>query len=1145
LKHWSKRGFVDVGKEIVKGNSPENDVVPAYLSKGEIVVDKETIAKGMSAITGFIHDQLAKHHPHLVEEAKPSMAEGGKVDNSLSPENALNQHVPDKGIVGGTVYDGSSDELFLFGEYCFDIDKARAISGKKSNAEIPVSQKWIDKIKLDPKEAMKSSSKNPVFIAQVHTPNGIKPLLIDGNHRMYKALQQNKKVIAAYVFSPEQSSSLFAPKPEGVDHPKFGSINKNQNYNAGGMSEGFDGGGIVDTVMSYINPTDAQAKARAKAYGTLSGSSGPGHYSGGAVGYSDGDTVDPSHLADPHQGFLENLSRIFSHPIENILDPGKKSPNLPTGQNWNYNSMKAMQTGAGYWKGGAVGYSDGGTGGFDPDQFLAEVNGKAKFDPDKFLKEVSEKKENHDSSLGDKLQTGLESYGNALSLGYLPQIQAATSPIMAGVYNAVTGNNVKPDSYVQERDANISRQAEQSKENPISSKIGTGLGFINGAALAPEVNVFRGAGYLPAIARGAVTGGAYGAAQNPGDKPGEVSPVQIGDRAKNAAFGAGTGAALGFAFAPFSDKFIGNASANGVEAMAPGAADSVSSESASKAKANISGGDLSIETGGKPFSYNAPKNLDELNFWQPSSGAGELPGKGRLKEIEQILPDLQTKPLAYHYDMMDNPKSMKALKLQFENLPTDSAKKIAAYNQSMVDDAAQSVRTTIKNMTGEEPMGLSDSGHDFIAKVREKYENDREALGPVFEDLQKSAPLSEAEAKDLAINISQNSKIGKLTSVDPNTGEVLVAKNSPRSGMSDDEHAAISRVLSDLNSGGMSFQDIQNSREFLRKMVDPANPNATPEINKVRSLMLGQLENMAESRNPNAGKAFRDYAINERSRENVEKIIGGKISDLDRMYAANPDKVVGKIFSNPNYSKIVGEYVGPEKMKEMAQSYVADGLRNSFDSAKGFLPSTMKSWLGQAKNKAILNANVDPEVVERLGAAADYGYYGKRFLDEVNPSGTAASLKEALEPGNFFSSVKQKGFVGALEASASDKIQKVTQQNSAVKNFNKALGTDDPSFMDKVRDVVGGQPSNVAQKAATLSTTNNYKSAGGYQKWYADGLKNLSDHADNDQDRALIDKMKSKLVSDPKGQRLLLEASTLKPGSKKMKQVLLDIKGMQ
>lgn len=146
-------------------------------------------------------------------------------------------------------------------------------------------------------------------------------------------------------------------------------------------------------------------------------------------------------------------------------------------------------------------------------------------------------------------------------------------------------------------------------------------------------------------------------------------------------------------------------------------------------------------------------------------------------------------------------------------------------------------------------------------------------------------------------------------------GKMFLSKNAPRSGISDAEHGMLSRLIEDLNDG-MSFKDIQNTRAFLRKAIDPANPGATVEIAKARSVLLSYLEGMAAKGGDEVGRVFKAYAQNERSRESIEKIIGGKIESLDAMFAANPDRVVQKIFSNPNHAKVLGSYVGPEKCKK-------------------------------------------------------------------------------------------------------------------------------------------------------------------------------------------------------------------------------------
>lgn len=175
---------------------------------------------------------------------------------------------------------------------------------------------------------------------------------------------------------------------------------------------------------------------------------------------------------------------------------------------------------------------------FDPDKFLAEtepVSKKSDFDPDAFLAET----ETPTVQRSRPGQAFLESAGNALTAGYLPQIQAGAEKLLQPVYEQITGQDLGPsEPYVNIRDRNIKRISELGQENPYSSLAGT----VSGAMLMPGAGSLKAASTAGKIGKAALAGGALGAIYNPGDVEGEVSGVQLGDRTKNALIGAGTGA---------------------------------------------------------------------------------------------------------------------------------------------------------------------------------------------------------------------------------------------------------------------------------------------------------------------------------------------------------------------------------------------------------------------------------------------------------------------------------------------------------------------------------------------------------------------------------------------------------------------------
>jgi SAM-dependent methyltransferase len=146
----------------------------------------------------------------------------------------LHRHITgEHGNIGGTIRTGSrpgsqidprdgesnhgTTERFVFGPMVFDIDKAREMDGQTPNAAVAVTPDWSHMINVDEKAALKSTSENPVMIAQIPTTNGLEQLLIDGHHRMHKAMHEGKEEIPAHVFSPEETLQLMDTTPDLMD----------------------------------------------------------------------------------------------------------------------------------------------------------------------------------------------------------------------------------------------------------------------------------------------------------------------------------------------------------------------------------------------------------------------------------------------------------------------------------------------------------------------------------------------------------------------------------------------------------------------------------------------------------------------------------------------------------------------------------------------------------------------------------------------------------------------------------------------------------------------------------------------------------------------------------------------------------------
>lgn len=181
---------------------------------------------------------------------------------------------------------------------------------------------------------------------------------------------------------------------------------------------------------------------------------------------------------------------------------------------------------------------------FNPDAYLKKsAENSGGFDPDSYLSKPAGGK---DSTVG---QTVLENYGNTVTLGHLPHLQAVAGKLMpdAGAdvdeklkKEGFTISEPAPDTYIQARDKNIARQTQQSKDNPWAARLGTGLGFVGGGLVMPSAALAKGATLGARALSAAKAGAALGALQNPGDVEGDISFMPM-ERAKNAGIGAAIG----------------------------------------------------------------------------------------------------------------------------------------------------------------------------------------------------------------------------------------------------------------------------------------------------------------------------------------------------------------------------------------------------------------------------------------------------------------------------------------------------------------------------------------------------------------------------------------------------------------------------
>lgn len=143
------------------------------------------------------------------------------------------------------------------------------------------------------------------------------------------------------------------------------------------------------------------------------------------------------------------------------------------------------------------------------------------------------------------IEAATQSFGQAATFGYLPQLQAITAKLLpnpteeADKLLEAQGISVEEPSYTELRDAYIQDLQELQKENPEMATAGSLAGAITtGFGMGAITKAPKAVGVLRRLYEGAKTGAAYGAIQNPGDVEGQVDPFQLQERKEGAIKGA-------------------------------------------------------------------------------------------------------------------------------------------------------------------------------------------------------------------------------------------------------------------------------------------------------------------------------------------------------------------------------------------------------------------------------------------------------------------------------------------------------------------------------------------------------------------------------------------------------------------------------
>lgn len=375
-----------------------------------------------------------------------------------------------------------------------------------------------------------------------------------------------------------------------------------------------------------------------------------------------------------------------------------------------------------------------------------------------------------------------------------------------------------------------------------------------------------------------------------------------------------------------------------------------------------------------------------------------LPSAARLDEIKQILPDMEFGPTEYHYKKLSSPSNRDALATKYENLASREKDTILRHDQAMKSEIAQKVIGEAERLS---PGGLAPdaakAGEEIMSSIDDVYQQNKKQIAPLFENLKSLEIPKPTHVDSLVKDIAQEApKLERVLSLSED-GTVALAPFSPKLGLSRKEYSGVKEIMKDINSGSLSFDDMQKMREYLRKQVDPINPKESEVLDGIRKGMLSHMQKMVEEYHPdqNVRGVFQQWAKNEKYLEGMQKLLGGKVGQtFDEALKASPEDVINRVFKNTKSLKTAQQYLSPEQINSMLGNKINQIFNESFDSAK----NTFRSAEFAKKVKALgpVLSLVSPQTKMRLEAMADLAKIVPDAMP-VNPSGTAKTLMGLLK----------------------------------------------------------------------------------------------------------------------------------------------------
>lgn len=352
----------------------------------------------------------------------------------------------------------------------------------------------------------------------------------------------------------------------------------------------------------------------------------------------------------------------------------------------------------------------------------------------------------------------------------------------------------------------------------------------------------------------------------------------------------------------------------------------------------------------------------------------------------------------------------------------------ALQKKSLVDGTQKAIADIVPGIEPE--ADAYKAGHTAIDAFTTQYQNEKEALAPIFKSL---------KGQELSSDITVDA-IPRIVKAIPASAEMFDATGaeigfhpySTHWGIDKATYTAVKQAVKDMEKAPNTLESLWNIRKGLDQSIDVlAQGQAPAEIRAVKAALMDQMQEA--SGNPQIRDAFRRYAINEQQRAVIEKTFGAKVGtpEFGAISKVSPEKIGDKVFSNTASVDAAKKILPPEEFKTILANWIAHAKESVTDKG-AFSSNKFGRFLN--KNKSVLDvAFADhPEKLQHLRDLTTI----MRILPDAPPVvvGSGKTILGLLKGGDLHN-LTSEGMMAAIPK----KVLEALVEHRQTQKLNEAL----------------------------------------------------------------------------------------------------------